>query len=94
MAYYTDGLFSFSLLSSHRPVEVEGMEEAPTVDLPFGSYQRIFTPGRSLFLWEAATGGMALFGDLPPDLAEEVLSGLPPPQRPGFWERWWRRLFG
>ena len=41
-----------------------------------------------------APGGMALVGDLPPDLHEAVLSEMPHPEDPGFFRRWWRSLFG
>jgi hypothetical protein len=37
---------------------------------------------------------MALVGDLPPDMHEDVLAGLPTPTDPGLLQRLWRSLFG
>jgi hypothetical protein len=37
---------------------------------------------------------MALVGDLPPDMHQTVLSGLPAPADPGLFRRLWRNLFG
>ena len=44
--------------------------------------------------WDMWQSGMALVGDLPPDLHEAVLSEMPHPEDPGFFRRWWRSLFG
>jgi hypothetical protein len=37
---------------------------------------------------------MAMVGDLPPDMHEGVLAGLPAPEDPGLFQRLWRSLFG
>jgi hypothetical protein len=91
LAYYSDGLFSFALF------------EAPTrVELPEGvgvlfdgfKYSRIFGAGQVTYVWEVKGRGMALVGDLPPDLHQEVLGALPRPVDLGFLQRVWRNLFG
>jgi hypothetical protein len=57
-------------------------------------YERSFTPGQSTYAWETKDSGMAMVGDLPPDLYEAVLSELPEPATPNLLRRLWRRLFG
>ncbi|HXV72337.1 MAG TPA: hypothetical protein VEB69_13185 [Acidimicrobiia bacterium] len=90
-SYYTDGFFSFAVFETDTPVE---LPEAVSVDLQSGHYARAFAAGQVTYVWETVGGGMALVGDLPPDLHEAVLAELPHPQDPGFFRRWWRNLFG
>ncbi|HEX6220189.1 MAG TPA: hypothetical protein VF115_03755 [Acidimicrobiia bacterium] len=90
-AYYSDGFFSFALFETPTPVE---LPEATSVQLESGEYARAFTAGQVTYVWETVSGGMALVGDLPPDLHEGVLAEMPHPQDPGFFRRWWRSLFG
>ena len=90
-AYYSDGFFSFALFETPTPVE---LPEATSVELRSGEYARAFTAGQVTYVWESVGGGMALVGDLPPDLHEAVLAEMPHPQDPGFFRRWWRNLFG
>lgn len=90
-AYYSDGFFSFAVFQT--PVRI-AVEDALPVDLEAGRYLRTFGPGQVTFAWETLTGGMALVGDLPPDMHPDVLAGLPHPQDPGFLRRLWRSLFG
>ncbi|HZD23748.1 MAG TPA: hypothetical protein VE569_10165 [Acidimicrobiia bacterium] len=90
-AYYSDGFFSFAVFETPSVVE---LPEATTVDFDTGMYLRVFTAGQVTYVWETNSGGMALVGDLPPDLHEEVLSALPHPDTPGFFVRWWHSLFG
>jgi hypothetical protein len=90
-AYYSDGFFSFALFQT--PAQV-ALPEAEIVDLETGVYSRAFTAGQVTYVWETADGGVALVGDLPPDLHEEVLAAMPRPDDPGFLRRWWRNLFG
>ena len=90
-AYYSDGFFSFAVFET--PVAVL-LADGVDVDLAEGVYQRAFTAGQVTYVWETPQGGMALVGDLPPDLHEVVLSALPDPEPPGLLRRWWRRLFG
>lgn len=90
-AYYSDGFFSFAVFETEQAVTLPG---ATTVELDSGSYRRVFTAGQATYVWETREGGVALVGDLPPDLHEAVLSELPRPEDPGFFRRWWRSLFG
>jgi hypothetical protein len=90
-AYYSDGFFSFALFETPSIVE---LPESVNVELDSGVYDRVFTAGQVTYVWETLNGGMALVGDLPPDLHEAVLSAVPHPDDPGFFRRWWRSLFG
>jgi hypothetical protein len=90
-AYYSDGFFSFAVFETPTTVTVDSAE---VVELSQGTYLRAFTAGQVTFVWETPEGGMALVGDLPPDLHEEVLDDLPRPERPGLFRRLWRSLFG
>lgn len=89
-AYYSDGFFSFTVLSSSRPVRLEGAENGRKVD----GYSRTFRPGQVVYVWESPKGGFALLGDLPPDLQEDVLVAFPRPGKPVIFVQIWRRLFG
>ncbi len=90
-AYYSDGFFSFALFET--PLRVI-LPEATTVELESGAYDRSFSAGQVTYVWETDDGGMALVGDLPPDLHEAVLTTMPHPDTPNFLRRWWRALFG
>lgn len=90
-AYYSDGFFSFAVFET---ATVVALPEAVDVTLPPGVYRRVFTAGQVTYVWETPTGGMALVGDLPPDLHEQVLTALPHPNPPNIFRRWWRSLFG
>ncbi|HET9260876.1 MAG TPA: hypothetical protein VFP42_12195 [Acidimicrobiia bacterium] len=90
-AYYSDGFFSFAIFETPAAV---ALPEATVVELGSGVYQRAFTAGQVTYVWETRNGGMALVGDLPPDLHPDVLAEMPAPESPGFLRRWWRNLFG
>jgi hypothetical protein len=89
--YYSDGFFSFAVFESTIDIVLDG-----GVEYLIGSraYQREFTPGQVTYTWPVQGGGMALIGDLPPDMHEAALSGLPAPYDAGFFRRLWRSLFG
>ncbi|MEA3502258.1 MAG: hypothetical protein U9R47_05735 [Actinomycetota bacterium] len=94
-AFYTDGLFSFSVFTTKGRVNwdaaVEG--EVPyTVD--GHSYLRVINPASLWVLWNAPSTTIALVGDLPPDHLAQVLAELPRPGVDGWMTRMWRRLFG
>lgn len=90
-AYYSDGFFSFAVFQTPSVV---ALPDPTTVDFDFGRYGRMFTPGQVMYSWETDEGGMALVGDLPPDLHATVLEAMPHPDNPGFLRKWWRALFG
>lgn len=90
-AYYSDGFFSFALFETPAPV---ALPESVPVEFGSGIYDRAFTAGQVTYVWETLDGGMAVVGDLPPDLHEQILSAMPHPDDPGFLRRWWRNLFG
>jgi hypothetical protein len=90
-AYYSDGFFSFAVFQTPALVAVEG---GSTVTVGHGAYTRSFGPGQVTYAWETRRGAMALVGDLPPDMHQAVLEGLPAAQDPGLWKKLWRNLFG
>jgi hypothetical protein len=87
MAYYSDGYFAFALYSVKGRFSVDAIAEARAWEGELGTYQRWFRPGTMTLVWDTTAGGMALHGNLPVDLAEMVLAGLPEPSRPGFFSR-------
>jgi hypothetical protein len=87
MAYYSDGFFAFALYNVKGRFSADAISEAREWEGELGTYQRWFRPGTMTLVWDTTAGGMALHGDLPVDLAEEVLQGLPEPSRPGFFSR-------
>jgi hypothetical protein len=94
VAYYSDGVFSFTLLASTRPIRISELADKPPVEVDGFRYVRHFRPGEVVYSWESRFGGYALVGDLPLDLQEAVLAELPRPGRVGFFQRLWRSLFG
>jgi hypothetical protein len=90
-AYYSDGFFSFAVFSTPTVVE---LTDPGALTLENSVYARSFSPGQVTYSWETRDGGMALVGDLPPDMHPEVLEGLAPPFDPGILQRIWRSLFG
>jgi hypothetical protein len=93
VAYYSDGLFSFTLLATMRPVVLDS-DTADAVTIDGGDYVRWFGAGQSIYVWDSEGGGLAMYGDLPLDMQEAVLAELPDPTRIGVLARWWRNLFG
>lgn len=90
-AYYSDGFFSFAVFET--PTKVD-LPDGLTVEFGKAVYTRSFTAGQATYAWETREGGMALIGDLPPDMHETVLAALPEPYGAGWLGRLWRRLFG
>ena len=90
-AYYSDGFFSFAVFLTPAIVAAG---DGSVVAFGDRNYVRSFGAGQVTYAWETRSGGMALVGDLPPDMHESVLSGLPAPQDPGLLRRVWRNLFG
>lgn len=92
-AFYTDGIFSFTVIVADRKIIVPELSGAPDVNLDGSSYVRRFTPGQVVYSWETPDGGLVMIGDLPADLQEAVLSDLPEPGVANLLVRLWRRLF-
>ncbi len=89
--YYSDGFFSFAVFESSVEIVLEGGVD----HLVEGQqYRREFSPGQVTYTWPIQGGGMALIGDLPPDMHGQVLEELPSPYDAGFFRRLWRNLFG
>ncbi len=90
-AYYSDGFFSFAVFQTPSVVE---LTDPGSLTLDGLAYGRSFSPGQVTYSWETRNGGMALVGDLPPDMHPEILAGLDQPFSPGILGRLWRNLFG
>jgi hypothetical protein len=93
-AFYSDGLFSFSVFESHRTATPEAFRSATAFEVGGKLYRRIVTPTVTWVQWHAPDESYVLVGDLPPDHLVEVLRGLPEPGDRGLLVRLWRRLFG
>ncbi len=89
--YYSDGFFSFAVFESTVEIVLEG-GVGHLVD--GDNYLREFSPGQVTYTWPVQGGGMALIGDLPPDMHNQVLEELPSPYDAGFFRKLWRNLFG
>jgi hypothetical protein len=94
-AFYSDGLFSFSVFTSHGWTDWRAMsdDEAP-YDVDGSSYLRVVAPSGVWVLWNSPDTGLALVGDLPPDHIEQVLAELPRPGNRVWFKRIWFRFFG
>lgn len=92
IGYYSDGLFSFTILASPRPVDLDG-SDVVVVDDEEGVYDRWFGAGTVAYSWESREGGVAIFGDVPLDIQARLLDDLPAPREPGVFQRFWRNLF-
>ncbi len=93
-AFYGDGVFSFTLLNSPRPISVPELAAQPKVTINGHNYQRVFELGRAVYAWNSDRGGYVLVGEIPLDIQERVLAELPDPQSRGFFQRLWAGLFG
>ncbi len=93
-AFYTDGIFSFSLFRAEARLDDGPFAEGADLDASGNSYRRLLDPGAVRVFWNASTASFVLVGDLPPDHLEEVLGALPEPDRPNVLVRAWRGLFG
>lgn len=87
MAYYSDGFFAFALYHVPGRFSVSGVSDAREWTGKFGTYWRWYRPGTVTYVWDSASGGMALHGDLPIDMHATVLAELPPPGRPSLIDR-------
>ena len=93
-AFFTDGLFSFSLFQIDADAKLDRFDGAATVALNGSSYRRLVTPTEIWVTWTAGDVAYVLVGDLPPDHLEEVLAELPAPHRRSLLSRLWSGVFG
>ena len=93
-AFYSDGLFSFSVFEAKRGDRPEAFDTATEFETGQHRYRRIVTPTSVWVHWDAPNRSYVLVGDLPPDHVLEVLDGLPAPGQRGFLIRFWRAIFG
>lgn len=93
-AFYTDGLFSFSVFEADRGTRPDAFEGASRFEANGDEYQRIVMPSVAWVHWNSPDRTYVLVGDLPPDHLVEVLGELPKPGDRGLLVRLWRRLFG
>ncbi|MFQ5967102.1 MAG: hypothetical protein ACE5MI_05775 [Acidimicrobiia bacterium] len=94
VAYYSDGFFSLSVMSSGSRLEIPELSGVEAAQIDGGSYQRKFFPGQVIYVWETPKGGYAMVSDAPVDMQLAVLADLPRPGKPFFLTRWWRALLG
>jgi hypothetical protein len=93
-AFYTDGLFYFSIFELPERTNLGGFDDATVVDFNGAEYLRLISPDGIWVYWAGDTAYL-LVGDLPPDHLEQVLAELPQPKGKGnFISRLWRGLFG
>lgn len=93
-AFYSDGLFSFSVFQSSRGATPDAFDNGTRWSVDGHSYSRVLTATQVWVHWNAPNHSFVLVGDLPPDHVEAVLAELPDPGNRGLLVRWWRRLFG
>lgn len=92
--FYSDGIFSFTLVTADRRLNVQGVPATTAATVGAAVYDRSFSAGQSYHSWETPAGGYVMLGDLPIDLQQEVLDELPKPGKPNFFARFWRKFFG
>lgn len=93
-AYYSDGLFSFSVFEAGLGPMPERFRSANAFGAAGTWYRRVVTPDRVWVYWSAPNRSYVLVGDLPPDHLVAALEGLPKPGERALIVRLWRRLFG
>lgn len=94
LSYYSDGYFSAGVVVTDRPLGFGPEDEITTVSDEAGEYRRSYQAGSVTVTWESDAGNVAVIGDVPPDLLDSILEGLPAPSSEGFFGRMWSRLFG
>ena len=94
-AFYTDGLFTFSLFAIEGRSDIEDIAtDGNAWNLDGFDYVRMVTPAEVWVLWNSSGSTYALVGDLPPDHLEEVLTDLPRPGQRNWFGRMWDKLCG
>lgn len=92
--YFSDGLFAFSVFALPGAVDPGEMASATEMRKAGRSYRVRYLPSEAWVFWRSGDRSYLVVGDLPPDHLEEVLEGLPRPDRPGLIRRLWERLVG
>jgi hypothetical protein len=93
-AFFTDGLFSFSVFEVEGSVDTAPFSDGSTVEINGSKYLQMLTPSEVWVVWKAGSMSYVLVGDLPPDHLAEVLGELPHPDAANLFQRIWRGLFG
>lgn len=92
VGYYSDGLLSFTILASPDPLKLTA-PDAVALDVDDGTVIRWYGPGSVALSWESESGGIAVFGDVPLDVQDQIRSDLPEPRASGVLRRLWRNFF-
>lgn len=93
-AFYTDGLFSFSVFLIDGEMAGGPFTEAETMRVGGADYRWLLTPSDIWLQWAGGGKTYVLVGDLPPDHLVDVLAALPRPSQGNILERIWKGLFG
>ncbi len=93
-AFYTDGLFSFSIFLIDGQFEAESFSDAGVMRVDGAQYRWLLTPSDLWLHWVGDGETYVLVGDLPPDHLEGVLRELPLPSQGNIFSRIWQGLFG
>ncbi len=93
-AFFTDGLFSFSVFEVEGNVDTAPFSAGSTVNINGSKYLRLLAPSEVWVVWRSGSMSYVLVGDLPPDHLAEVLGELPRPDRANLLHRIWNGLFG
>lgn len=93
-AFYSDGLFTFSLFQFAGDTVPEGFGDAMETEINGDDYRVMATPTQLWVHWSTPGTSYILLGDLPPDHVEQVLADLPRPHKANLFSRIWNNFFG
>lgn len=93
-AFYTDGLFKFSIFEIQGEVALDRFEAAQPLETNDAVYLQLVTPSELWVMWATSGSTFVLVGDLPPDHLAQVLGELPAPENGGLFSRIWNGIFG
>lgn len=93
-AFYTDGLFSFSVFLIDGEMAGGPFVGAETMSVDGVDYRWLLTPSEIWLEWAGGGRTFVLVGDLPPDHLQDVLAELPRPSQGNIFTRIWHGLFG
>ncbi len=86
-AFYSDGLFSFSVFEVRARVALERFADAQPLVTDTGEYLVLVDAYELWVMWERNGTGYVLVGDLPPDHLIAVLADLPAPKGKNLWQK-------